>query len=359
MQRIDITPQTFKVGDFLGWQRDGSLVLSPRFQRRPVWRPGAKSYFIDTVARGLPVPAIMIRNLIDWRTQRTVREVIDGQQRLRTLFSYIDPSTLADYTPKRDEFAVKRSHNPDLAGKRFSELDRATIEHVLEYRFSTHVLPAATEDRDILQMFARINATGVRLNEQELRNAEFYGVFKTLMYQLALEQLERWREWGVFNDNEIARMDEVELASDLALTMIDGLSAKRQSALGALYRRFDDEFPGAEVFAARFRTIMDAIDELLGRRVRETVYRRAVHFFTLFVCLYDHLYGLGTPLDKRRQRSLPDGIVGKLVAASEDIAAGNVPPDVLDAVRRATADRGRRRTRLDYLAGRVAASGHA
>ena len=59
------------------------------------------------------------------------------------------------------------------------------------------------------------NATGVRLNAQEWRNAEFYGEFKTMMYELASEQLPRWRGWQIFNEYNIARMEEVELMSEV------------------------------------------------------------------------------------------------------------------------------------------------
>jgi len=61
-----------------------------------------------------------------------------------------------------------------------------------------HVFPADTDDRDILQIFARMNATGMNLNAQELRNAEFFGRFKTAAYDIATEQLNRWRDaWRV------------------------------------------------------------------------------------------------------------------------------------------------------------------
>jgi hypothetical protein len=73
---MDIKHQQFKVSDFLSWQREGSLVLSPSFQRRPVWKPSAKSYFIDTVVRGLPVPIIFIRERINLSTQTAIREIV-------------------------------------------------------------------------------------------------------------------------------------------------------------------------------------------------------------------------------------------------------------------------------------------
>src|SRR6266581_4083440 len=107
---MDIKHQQFKVSDFLSWQREGSLVLSPNFQRRPVWKPTAKSYLLDTVARGLPVPIIFIRERINLTTQTTIREIVDGQQRLRTLFTFIDSRSLPDFDKNRDPFIVSPRH---------------------------------------------------------------------------------------------------------------------------------------------------------------------------------------------------------------------------------------------------------
>jgi uncharacterized protein with ParB-like and HNH nuclease domain len=120
MQNWEINKTQYKVSDFVSWQKGKNLNLSPSFQRRPVWKAGAKSYLIDTVVRGLPIPIIFLREKVSSiSTLEPKREVVDGQQRIRTLFSYIDKSLLKDYKPKRDFFVVSEDHNPDLAGKEF------------------------------------------------------------------------------------------------------------------------------------------------------------------------------------------------------------------------------------------------
>jgi len=349
METLDLKRTLFSVSDFLDWQRDGTLDLSPAFQRRSVWKPGAKSYLVDTVHRGLPVPLIFLRQRLDLDTQRTVREVIDGQQRLRTLFSFIDHSVLSDWDEGQDSFTVRQDHSPTLAGKSFSKLPPDARSRILSYEFSTHVLPTTTEDREILMIFARLNSTGTTLNRQELRNAQYFGAFKTLMYELAYEQLERWLGWGVMNDQKVARMDEVELTSDLAMSMIDGLTAKSQPKLDKLYERFDDRFPSSREFTRRFRAVMDQIEDLLGPKIRDTVFSREVNYFTLFTLLYKRMYGLGSKLDRRKPKRIPSALRTRLPEASADIRAQNVPDNVLDAIGRASADIGRRRTRLEHL----------
>ena len=55
-----------------------------------------------------------------------MREVIDGQHRLRTVLSYVAPELLPDFNLERDGFTVKKTHNKELAGKKFNELDDDT-----------------------------------------------------------------------------------------------------------------------------------------------------------------------------------------------------------------------------------------
>ena len=259
MKYADIQHTDFKVSDFLSWQRAGSLELSPSFQRRPVWSAGAKSYLVDTIVRGLPVPVIFLRSVpSDAVRFEPKREVVDGQQRIRTLISFIAPDLLTDLNPTRDKFTVQRNHNRELAGKTFDQLDPAIQQRMLDYEFSVHVFPSDTDDREILQIFARMNATGVKLNAQELRNAEFFGIFKTTMYELAAEQLSRWRNWGVFSEYNIARMEEVELTSEFAMLMLTGISKKEQAAIKATYRRYEDHFAEGGEVARRFHSVMDS-----------------------------------------------------------------------------------------------------
>jgi uncharacterized protein with ParB-like and HNH nuclease domain len=274
----NIGKTVYKVSDFLSWQRNNSLVLSPSFQRRSVWPIAAKSFFIDTVVRGLPIPIIFLREQIDLKTLEPIREVVDGQQRLRTLISFIEPHLLKDFDLERDSFVVKKAHNPNIAGKTFPHLSPSIRRQLLNYDFSVHVLPSDTDDREVLQIFARMNATGIELNAQELRNGRYYGVFKTLAYNLAYEQLNRWRMWKIFSENDIARMAEVEETSDLMLLILEGLHGKSQGALDRIYAKYEEDFPQATVLARRFRMVMDKIEETLGPQIQFSAFSRKTFF---------------------------------------------------------------------------------
>ena len=295
-----------------------------------MWKPGAKSLLIDSVVRGIPTPVIFVRDRLDLDSLKTVREVVDGQQRLRTLLSFIDQQSLPDFNAERDRFTVLAAHNKAIAGKKFSALDNGYKTRILDYQFTTHTLPSSMEDHDVLQLFARLNSTGTRLNKQELRNAEFFGPFKSLMYDLAYEQLERWRSWRIFNEDAIARMREVELTSDLAMTILQGATTgKTQTRLNRLYKTYDDTFPAEKAVQRRF-------GRQWTRSTRSSVIRslaqssRAKSLFTLFTYMYDRLYGLGSEMELKLEPR-PIGDIAKLFATASTDSDQNVPSEVLDA----------------------------
>lgn len=223
----DIKRTTFSVGDFLSWQRTKSLELSPSFQRRAVWTKSQKSYLLDTIYRGLPVPIIFLRERTDVESLSTIREVIDGQQRLRTILSFVDIKSIKD-PDDRDRFLVQKKHNSEISDLPFDKFSSAMKTRLLSYQFSVHVLPSDTSDSDVLSIFARMNSTGSKLNDQELRNAEYFGYFKNLSYELAHSNITRWRKWEIFNEQDIARMKEVELTSELFIYLIGGMFEQTQ-----------------------------------------------------------------------------------------------------------------------------------
>src|SRR5262245_39939894 len=103
--------RTYSINDFLEWDRNKQLLLNPKFQRRNVWTDRAKSFLMDTILRGKPIPKIFIRQSINPTTKASLREVVDGQQRLRTILSYLN-----------DGFTINKRHNGQYGGFFFSQL---------------------------------------------------------------------------------------------------------------------------------------------------------------------------------------------------------------------------------------------
>src|SRR6185503_18167401 len=76
--------------DFLQWRETNALEITPKFQRRGVWKAAARSYFVDTMLRSMPVPPIYLRVVQSKERNRVVREVVDGQQRVSAVMDFID-----------------------------------------------------------------------------------------------------------------------------------------------------------------------------------------------------------------------------------------------------------------------------
>ncbi|MEA5532895.1 DUF262 domain-containing protein [Crocosphaera sp. XPORK-15E] len=297
MGTIEYKKSFFKVADFVSWQKDQALILSPKFQRRSVWKSGTKSFLIDTIVRGLPIPIIFLRDLpIDLDTLRPKREVIDGQQRLRTVLSFVAPQSLPDYDPEKDQFTVQKNHNKEIAGKTFQELDDEIKRDILDYEFSVHILSPRMDDREVIDIFRRMNSTYYQLNKQELRNAEYFGEFKTLAYQLAVECLNYWKNWKIFNDDDIARMKEVKLTSELIIMMIEGklLTGENEDIIDGFYQKYDDTLPNKSKIYDNFHNTMKVIDDYFKDFLPSSKFHEKTKIYIFFAVIYDLLFGINS-----------------------------------------------------------------
>lgn len=266
------------INDFREWESNSLLRLTPKFQRRSVWPDKARSYLIDTVLRELPMPKLFMRQEID-DSGRTIREIVDGQQRIRTTLSYLD-----------DGFPVMHVHGGDeFGGKYYSNLDNETQRKFLDYEFSVDLLIGASEP-EVLDIFARLNTYGVRLNKQELINAKYFGYFKTTIYHLGYEFYNFWVDNNILSENEIARMSEAELTSELIIAMIAGIQPRR--GIESYYKQYDDEFPEQGMVIEKFKQSMDIIGEVIGERLDDSHFNSKHLFYSLFCAIYDLLYGL-------------------------------------------------------------------
>lgn len=366
MRSIESIKTNYRISDFLTWQREKTLVLNPNFQRRSVWKKGAKSYLIDSILKGLPIPIIFLRDLrADLKTFKSKRDVVDGQQRLRTIIAYIAPNLLDNFDEERDGFVISRTHNPDYAGKRFEDLPPDARQKILDYEFSVHAFKSDTDDKEILQIFARMNSTGAKLNTQELRNAEFFGEFRESAYELALEQLQRWMDWGIFSSDQISRMSEVELTGDFIILMLQGLVGHSNVRADRYYKDYDDDFPSRIEVSNRLRDVMDAIAQSFeGEDIKRLLSNKTI-FRALFSVIYDARYGLrdGTDVDsplterqiqlaRTKPKHIDSNLLRTIVERAKVINAREAPQDVREALRGATSDIGSRRLVLDFLSGR-------
>jgi hypothetical protein len=270
----------YSVRDFEEWEERGELELAPKFQRRDVWSDKARSYLMDTIIRGKPIPKLYMRQDMNLTTRRTQREIVDGQQRLRTVLTFL-----------KDGFKVSKTHNDEWGGKYFSQLDGQTQLDILSYEFVVDLLQDMP-DNDVYDVFARINTYSVSLKPQELRNAMWCGEFKTAVYTLANEFVTFWQTNNIFTSKQMARMAEAEFVSELLIAMSDGIHEGKKPVIDSYYKRLDDGFPSRKVLEKRFREAMDTIGGILGADLPQSRFRATRLFYPLFCAVYHLKYGL-------------------------------------------------------------------
>lgn len=187
----------------------GDLVI-PRFQRKFVWSQAQASKLIESFLVGLPVPAIFLY------TERGSEKslVVDGQQRLRTIFYYLEGNFGDETEGRRTVFRLKGlSEDSPYADKTYAELE-GTNEAATR-RLRNTVLRAFVvrqldphDDTSVFHIFERLNTGGTLLHNQEIRNAVCMGPFNDLMQDLNMDS--RWRAI-LGKDAPDTRMRDIEL----------------------------------------------------------------------------------------------------------------------------------------------------
>jgi hypothetical protein len=332
----------YSLNDFISWDQREELLLMPRFQRRAVWSPKAKSNLIDTVLRGLPTPIIFIRQQIDPHKKKTLREVVDGQQRLRAILEFCSPKD-----PKNG-LRLHRAIHPHYGGKTFDELPDDVKQNMLSYEFSV-VLLENTSDGEVLDIFARLNTYAQRLTAQELLNAAYYGQFKQAVYKLSQEQLTFWRNMRILTDKNIMRMAEAELVSELYVSMLDGIQNKKGS-LKIFYRNYDEDFPEKDRLEREFKTVIDLIADFFGPKLPHSIFSRRILFYSLFLVIYDLLFGMPKSPVNGKIEKIPTSIFpdlsDALLGLENEYKAGNRSlHEFIGATKKATADKKERAIR--------------
>lgn len=162
-KEVHVTKKDFSVFELARKYKKGDLILDVSFERKLVWKERQKCELIESILMGLPLPIFYFKQLENGKFV-----VVDGKQRLSTLFEFLD-----------DKFALKNLKILDfLNKKKFSDLinEFGIYQTQLEdYQVYSHVILPPTPDRILFDIFDRVNRGGTKLNKQEIRNALYQG----------------------------------------------------------------------------------------------------------------------------------------------------------------------------------------
>lgn len=239
------------------------LVLRPDFQRKFVWTHEHQEAFIDTVLRGLPFPEIYVcEGDIDVQKLRTIRLVIDGQQRLTTIRNYIE----AKY------------ENPLVNIPPYQSLTHEEKQTFLSYQVVMRDL-GKVDEPTTREIFRRINLTKFKLDDIEIHNAVYDGHFiqsaKSILGSIDLAQ------YGVLKESEFTRMADLHFILLVMSTIENGGYFAQDREVEAKVAGFNDEYPNKthviEILIETFEIIRDL------QLPVDSMWFRKSNFFTLVV----------------------------------------------------------------------------
>ena len=75
---------SMSIGEVISMYNDGDLDIHPEFQRFYRWTLNQKSKLIESILLNIPIPSIFVAQRKDG-----VWDVVDGLQRLSTIFEFI------------------------------------------------------------------------------------------------------------------------------------------------------------------------------------------------------------------------------------------------------------------------------
>ena len=188
--------------------KEGEIKI-PEFQRGFVWTQAQASKLIESFLVGLPVPSVFFYT--DPQTGKLL--VIDGQQRLRTVFYYFEGLFGEEKRGKRPTFRLKLNEESPWFDKTFHELQNT--DEVSANRLRNAVLRAfiikqmdPKDNTSMFHIFERLNTGGTLLNPQEIRNCIYSGSFNRLLREMNSNQ--EWR--ALFGKQSVdRRMRDAEL----------------------------------------------------------------------------------------------------------------------------------------------------
>jgi hypothetical protein len=161
---IEIIVHKFNKGDF----------FIPSYQRGYIWQDKHRSLFIESVLLGLPIPFMFFGDCENGKM-----EIIDGAQRIQTLVNFVNGKIKLNKLEKLDF----------LNGFSFNDLSPSQQNKLLNKALRVIVLEECTPNDVRQDLFNRINTTGIKANDSEVRRGSYPGKMTTFIEECSKNKL--------------------------------------------------------------------------------------------------------------------------------------------------------------------------
>lgn len=274
---------------------------APDYQRPPAWTRKQKQLLMDTILRNYDIPKFYWRQVK--RDDGVLYEVIDGQQRLRTIWEY-----------RKGEFPLAKNADP-IDGRQIAGLCYQDLPPELMMAFDTYQLDVAIvtdavvndEEDEIRDMFLRLQ-NGTTLKAQEKRNA-MTGAMRDFVKEVAKHPFfEKCR----FSNS---RLVFDHLAAQTILLEIEGCPTNVKDAdLSRMYQDHSGFDPSGPI-ARKVKRVFEFLNRAFTEKTPELERYNVINLYCLVSVLVDGyaIQGLEGPLanwfiDFEKERRVNDNL---------------------------------------------------
>ena len=254
--------ETWTIAQLRKYYDAGTLNLNPPYQRRFIWTLKDQQILVDSILKGYAIPNIFL-----FEQRKNVYEMVDGQQRSRTIIGFIEKQ----FKTKDGEFFDQKKH-----GSIFNK-----------YKIPITIIEKIEVNESIEEFYALVNKSGIHLNRPELKKAEYFDTkFLNLVTELADNSI--FQNLDLFTEVSTKRMNDIDFVSELVTYLIEGNSDKKLKVDKAFenditlarYKELKAEF-------LKVVKIFKKFDEKFP--LKKTRYKQRNDFYSLFGFIHNNL----------------------------------------------------------------------
>ncbi len=161
-----ITKKSIKIYDLLKLYKKRQVIIQPSFQREFVWKTKQQKNLIKSISKAIPLPYFYFA-----KTENSFLEVIDGQQRLITIFGYVNSKNILRGLKQAREKLSKEFVKEKFRIDNVDYYKKDTLKILKKTKLDVVVIDESKWDiNKKYEMFEILNQGGTRLSAQELRH---------------------------------------------------------------------------------------------------------------------------------------------------------------------------------------------
>lgn len=234
---------------------DKKLNLNPPYQRKFIWSLKDQQTLIDSILKGYAIPNIFL-----YEIEKGQFEMVDGQQRSRTILGFLE-----------NQFKT-------FEGLYYDSLEQS--ERLSKYLIPVTIIEVIEKGESIEEFYSLVNKSGIHLNRPELKKAEYFDtIFLKLITELSNQA--DFQSLELFTETTSKRMNDVDFVSELVTYLIEGISDKKNKVDKVFETDINEET--YNLLKDRFNSVLSVLLNFNAiTPIKKTRYKQRNDFYTMF-----------------------------------------------------------------------------